>query len=415
MTTPDPGKKKILLLTPHLTFGGAERVFHDHGEQFARLGHQVTECLFDQKVIAFPTQNALISLDVPGRPGVPGKLRTFWERVRRTVQIKRETGAQVCISHLEGADYLNLLSKGTERVILCIHNSKRHDPNIQGAVGWLRRAVLMPRLYQRADKIVCVSRDLRQELLDTFGLPSEKVVTINNFFDVEGIARKSREPLTAAEEAVFADNPVLLASGRLGPEKNQLALLPVLAELHRRGQHRQQSKLVLLGDGPVRPQLLAKCQELGLRAWQAEDGHPFGPGYDVYFLGFQTNPFRYLARATVSLLPSLTEGFPMALCESMACRVPMAAADCPTGPREILAPQTLAGQYAAAPEWAEFGLLLPILTPGEALPAAVSQWADALSTLLDDPGLRRRYVAKAHERVQDFAPARIMQQWEAVL
>ncbi|GAA3951410.1 glycosyltransferase [Hymenobacter algoricola] len=413
MVTPDSTKKKILLLTPHLTFGGAERVFHDHGEAFARRGHQVTECLFDQKVIAFPTQNALVSLDVPARPGVPGKLRTFWERVRRTGQIKKATSAQVCISHLEGADYLNLLSKGPERVILCIHNSKRHDPNIRGAVGWLRRTILMPQLYQRADKIVCVSRDLRQELLDTFGLPPEKVVTINNFFDVEGIARKSREALPPAEEELFATRPVLLASGRLGPEKNQLALLPVLAELHRRGQ--TATRLVLLGDGPVRPQLLARCRELGLRAWQAEDGQPFGPDYDVYFLGFQTNPFRYLARATVSLLPSLTEGFPMALCESMACRVPVASADCPTGPREILAPQTPASQYAAAPEWAEFGLLLPILTPGPGLPAAVSVWADSLSTLLADPELRRRYVAKAHERVQDFAPDRIMQQWEAVL
>ena len=413
MTTPDPGKKKILLLTPALTFGGAERVFHDHGEQFARLGHQVTECLFDQTVIAFPTQNALVSLDVPARPGVPGKLRTFWERVRRTAQIKKETGAQVCISHLEGADYLNLLSKGPERVILCIHNSKRHDPNIRGTIGWLRSSVLMPRLYQRADKIVCVSRDLRQELLDTFALSPEKVVTINNFFDVEGIARKSREELPPAEEALFAAHPVLLASGRLGPEKNQLALLPVLAELHRRGQ--TTAKLVLLGDGPVRAQLLARCRELGLRAWQAEDGRPFDSSYDVYFLGFQTNPFRYLARATVSLLPSLTEGFPMALCESMACRVPVASADCPTGPREILAPQTPARQYASAPEWAEFGLLLPILNPGDALPAAVSQWVEALSILLADPDLRRRYVERAHGRVQDFAPDRIMQQWEALL
>lgn len=406
-------KKKILLITPHLTFGGAERVFHDHAEAFAHLGHEVTECLFDLAIIAFPTRNKLVSLNVSARRNIIGKIVTFIQRVRRVSEIKKETKIDICISHLEGADYLNLLSNGASKVILCVHNSKRHDPNIKGALGWLRRNIFMPWLYQRADKIVAVSRDLRQELIDTFNLPPDKVTTINNFFAIEDIRRKSQEDVSILEAALFSNQPVLLSSGRLGPEKNQVALLFVLAELHKRG--RQNTKLVLLGDGPMREDIVAKCEEIGLRSWQADTNVILDNNYDVYFFGFQANPFRYIARATLALLPSLTEGFPMALCEAMACHIPVLSADCPTGPREILAPKTPANQYAFTPEWSDFGVLLPLLTSGHELPIAVGHWVTALDQLLTNDELRDQYKIRARKRVEDFSPDKIMKQWEKLL
>ncbi|MBX0292128.1 glycosyltransferase [Hymenobacter sp. HSC-4F20] len=408
-----PARKNILLLIPQLTYGGAERVFHDHGQQLARH-HHVVECVFDSSTeVAFPTSNTLVALDVPAGTGLVGKLRSFVGRIRRVKQLKREHRIDVCISHLEGADYLNLLSKGPEQVLLCIHNSKRHDPNIRGALGWVRRRLLMPFLYRSADRIVPVSRDLRQELIDVFGLAPQKVQTINNFFDVDGIRRRSQEPLLPVEQKLFDAHLVLITAGRLAREKNQTALLEVLSTMRAGGQHT--AKLVLLGDGPLRAELLQRCQELGLRAWQVWNEAPMTADYDVYFLGFQSNPFQYIARASVSLLSSSTEGFPMALCEAMACGVPVASTDCPTGPREILAPQTPASDYARAPEWAEFGLLLPLLGAGPALAQSAPVWAATLTGLLADQEKRTYYAAQAHRRVQDFAPGKIMQQWEALL
>ncbi|WP_345075166.1 glycosyltransferase [Hymenobacter fastidiosus] len=406
-------RKNILLLIPQLTYGGAERVFHDHGQELARQ-HRVIECVFDSSTeVAFPTRNTLVALDIPAGSGVGGKLLTFWRRIQRVRALKREHSIDVCISHLEGADYLNLLSKGHEKVLLCVHNSKRHDPNIRGALGWLRRRVLMPWLYRAADYIVPVSRELRQELLDTFGLQPEKVVTINNFFDVEGIRRRSLEPLPIAAQALFTQYPVLITAGRLAHEKNQRALLDVLALLRTQGHNAP--RLALLGDGPLRADLLRRCQELDLRRWQIWDEQPLTTDFDVYFFGFQSNPFQYIARARVSLLSSATEGFPMALCEAMACGVPVASTDCPTGPREILAPLTPAAHYAATPEWAEFGLLLPLLGQGQEVAGAAPQWSGALLELLASPDRIEHYRTQALVRVQNFGPEPIMQQWEALL
>ncbi|MBT9393948.1 glycosyltransferase [Hymenobacter sp. NST-14] len=406
-------RKNILLLIPQLSYGGAERVFHDHAKQLA-YHHNVIECVFDSRTdVAFPTANKLVGLDVAAGASILGKIWSFVGRIKRMKQLKSEYKIDVCISHLEGADYLNILSKGREQVILCIHNSKQHDPNITGKLGWLRRRVLMPLLYRTADYIVPVSRDLRQELIDFLKLPQSKVVTINNFFDVEGIRIRSREPLSAVEQNLFEQHTVMITSGRLALEKNQTALLDVLINMHASGH--QNVKLAILGDGPLRSDLLLRCQELGLRSWQVWSGTPLTSEFDVYFFGFQSNPFQYIARAALSLLSSSTEGFPMALCEAMACGVPVVSTDCPTGPREILAPHTPATQYAVNAEWAEFGVLLPLLGAGPVLAQNASLWANALSSLLNDSIQRTNYATQAQSRVQDFAPSKIMKRWEALL
>ncbi|RYE91453.1 MAG: glycosyltransferase [Cytophagaceae bacterium] len=138
--------------------------------------------------------------------------------------------------------------------------------------------------------------------------------------------------------------------------------------------------------------------------------------FEVFFMGFQANPFRFVRRATVAVLSSLNEGFPLALCEAMACGVPVASADCSTGPREILAPNTPLKQYAAAPEWAEYGLLLPMLGKTRAEHAATAQpWVAALGELLNDPARRAHYAAQASRRADDFATRPVMAQWEQLI
>ena len=410
--------KNVLLLIPQLTFGGAERVFHDHGRELARAGHTVTECVFDSRGrVDFPTHNRLVGLDVPAAGSSPLSKASVWrKRVQRLRQLKRELRIDVCISHLEGADYLNLLSKGTEQVIICVHNSKRHDPGFAGMSGWLRRRVLMPRLYRRADCVVAVSRDLRQELIEYLGLPTGLVCIINNFVELESVRARAAAGLTAAEAALFAYGPVLLVAGRLSREKNQPALLPVLARMLRTSP--VPVRLLLLGDGPLRLELVAAAMHQGLRVWDGTAQNcspPPDPSlYDLILLGFRSNPFPYIAHAAISVLPSITEGFPMAICEALVCGVPVASADCPTGPREILAPTTSAAQQATVAEWAEFGLLLPLLGT-EPIDETVAIWATALTELLTNPDSHAHYIIQGQQRAISFGPGPVMAQWERLL
>lgn len=414
MKTDSDNRPRLLLIIPNRGLGGAQRVFHDHSVELSKH-YQVTEVVFNEDdADLYPSGNPVVSLGVPGGGNPLTKAQNFWQRVQRLRALKKELACDVAISHLEGADYINLLSKGREKVVLLIHGSKVHDRNISGPVGWLRKQVLMPWLYQKADKVVTVSRDIIPEMAEIFGVARAKLLAINNSFEVEQVRALSREPLDATTQAVYDAAPVLVTSGRLAVQKNQAPLLDVFAALLKR----QPAKLVFVGDGELREPLVNHAKALGLRVYQAmnQPSEPLTPGCDVYFVGMQKNPFKYIRPATAFVFPSAWEGFPMALGEAMTCGIPVVSTDCPTGPREMLAPTTDAPTILLRQaERAEFGYLMPMLTEPTSLAADIACWTDTLDQLLRDKTAQEQLAAAARRRSNDFTPEHIFAQWKQLI
>ena len=268
--------------------------------------------------------------------------------------------------------------------------------------------MLIPALYNRADRIVTVSRDIIPELVEGFGVQRSKLLAINNFFEVAQIEAKSHEPLSAAEVALYATAPVLVTSGRLTLQKNQAPLLDIFAAVLRQ----QPAKLVFVGDGELREPLLSRARTLGLRVFAAWEENPLTPDYDVYFLGLQQNPFKYLRPATAFVFPSAWEGFPMALGEAMVCGLPVLSTDCPTGPREMLAPDTAApAALLRRAETGAYGMLLPMLNQPATLASDRAEWTAALTALLANAPEQARLGQLAVQRMHDFTRERIFGQW----
>ena len=286
-----------------------------------------------------------------------------------------------------------------------VHGSKLHDAKLSGPFGWLRRRVLIPYFYNRADKIITVSREIGVELA-TMGVRTSLIHPIHNFFDPAAIRARSFEPLSVEEQAIFDGPPVLVTSGRLTLQKNQTAMILLFAKLRKQ----RPVRLLLLGDGELRQPLVDQAKALGLSVGE-------GPGgdYDIYFLGFQDNPFRLQRHADLFLLTSGWEGFPMVLGEAMACGLPIVSADCPTGPREFLAPGTIghANRPLRAAEVREYGLLMPIPAVGDQ--ATIVPWVETLDRLLGDQAARSRLAAKSLARAEDFSRDVIGPQWLALV
>lgn len=192
------------------------------------------------------------------------------------------------------------------------------DPDFGWGSG-VRRGVfsLLTRwFYARADAVVVTSRGVADDLIAHYGVPASKVRVLHNPVDLESIARLSSE----AGEQPFAEDgtPVLVAAGRLAGVKNYPLMIAAFADV----VARRRAYLWILGDGPERARLEAR----------AADG---GVGRFVRFLGFQQNPFRYIAKADVFVLTSTYEGFGNVLIEAMACGTPVVATKSP-GTQEII-------------------------------------------------------------------------------
>ncbi|MDY7021440.1 MAG: glycosyltransferase, partial [Cyanobacteriota bacterium] len=163
--------------------------------------------------------------------------------------------------------------------------------------------------------------------------------------------------------------------------------------------------------------LLNLSKEHNLKVFSIWDSHIKEiDHYDIFFLGFQKNPFKYIAKSTVFAFPSLWEGFPNALVEAMICKTPVMASDCKSGPREILAPNTDYHSNPDSVELAKYGVLMPVcdgrfFSAEDPLTMEENIWAEALIKFLNDENLRESYRKSASIRAADFSADRIIGDW----
>lgn len=108
-------------------------------------------------------------------------------------------------------------------------------------------------LYHSADAIIGVSDGVSRDLEQALGLPTDTVTTIHNPIDVAQIQTASNAQIPAELEAAFGEllRPIVLTAGRMVAAKAQDDLLQAFALL----PEGLRGSLVILGDGPLRPEL----------------------------------------------------------------------------------------------------------------------------------------------------------------
>ncbi len=212
------------------------------------------------------------------------------------------------------------------------------------------------RCYNRADRIVFVSRDV-QNAFNRFCLPKNGVV-LYNVFDNQGICAKA-EPAPPDPE-MDPDALWWCGLGKLVPLKGWTRMLGIQKRLRR---EKIPARFLILGDGPQWEELHALVKAEGLTD-------------SVTFAGYQTNPYQYLSRCALYVCASEREGFSTAAVESLICGTPVCAVNV-GGMREILGANN------------EYGVVTE--NDDESLYAAVKRF-------LTDSVYRDEYRRKAHER-----------------
>jgi glycosyltransferase involved in cell wall biosynthesis len=399
------GRKKVLMVIPNLDFGGAQESFTWLSNTLHRHYHVINVVFNKEGMGRYVFQAPLLSMEIFAASHPVRKIIHFFKRVQRLRKIKAHFRPDVSISFLEGADYVNILSRKKDKVIISIRGSKRNDPHIRGAIGWVRQRLLMPFLYRQADGVISVNSGIAQELMKHYGV-KKPVQVIYNPFILSKMEQGLREELPQSWREIF-NRPIIISHGRLSPEKGFVRFLHVIASIVRQGKP---VRFLLIGDGPEYTRIVDTCQAVNLKVYEARSGVPVFPDAHVYLAGYLSNPFPYLKRASVFVLPSLHEGFGNAMVEAMACSLPVVAADCPYSPREILAPDS-GTKNCSMPEWAEYGVLVP---PWHH-PKAVQNWTDVLIELLEDEKKREHYGSRARLRAESFNETAVASQWKKLI
>lgn len=388
--------KKIAFIIPTLRDGGAERVLSNMS---INLGDDIDQriLVWDADGIDYPYKGELVDLNLPYSKNLLIKLNNVIRRVFALKKYKKENKIETSISHLEGPNIANILSKGKDKAIVCVHNFQSRER--QGIKGNMYK-VLMKILYNKADLIVCVSKNIKHDLIKNFSLDEDKIQVIYNPFDINKIENMMTEDLEEEYKHIF-EKPVVISVGRLTNQKAQWNLIRSFVNVRKT---MPECNLVILGQGELEHDLKELVKEMNIEE-------------NVFFLGFQSNPFKFIKRADVFALTSLYEGFPMCLAEAMACETAVISVDCKSGPREMLAPERDILESCNNVEFCEYGVLAPEFNVSlnemhtKSINEAEEMFGKALIKILQDEELRNKYAKLGKLRVRNFDVNNILNEW----
>jgi glycosyltransferase involved in cell wall biosynthesis len=341
---------RVLLVVDSLDMGGAERHVVDLASALVRAGHAVTVAcsrggsLARSAETAGVTVRSLLHQRVKRRLSLP----FAWQ----LANLIRHERFDLVHAHIYASEVASALATLGRPIPLVLTEHTEAGWRSNGA-RWLSRFA-----YRRAAHIIAVSSRIERRLIKHDGVPPGRVAVIPN-----GLPRL---PAAASLPAVLPladrhNGPMIGVIARLQPEKGVAYFLRAAAQV---AQQASEAQFLVIGDGPLRPELEALSDQLGLHG-------------RVHFLGLRLDAPALVAGLDVLAVPSLSEGTSLRVLEAMAAAVPIVASGVGGIPEQI--------------HHEREGMLVP---PGD--PRAL---AAAILKLLEDPARARRLGEAGRQRV----------------
>ena len=383
--------KKIGILVPSLSDGGAEKVAANLSIIYTELGYDVYMILYENKV-SFEYNGKIIDLNIKKRRGI-FKIFKDLEIYFKVKKVKKKYNFDVVVSHLPKTDLFNALTKGNEKVITTIHNNIAID-----YPTYMKK--LLPYIIKKSDLIASVSKVGENDLKRDYNATNVK--TIYNPQMLEKIEDLAKEKITEVPLEEFKGNTIINV-GRLSNQKGQWHLIRAFSKVL---ETRKDARLVLVGRGELEERFKDLVKNLNIEG-------------KVIFTGFNSNPYKFLSKADIYVSTSIHEGLPMTYIEAMSLGLPIISTDCISGPREIIAPDKFekAIDYNKVQSYgmlvSDFGNIESI--DGTKLSEEEINLADKINKLLDDKDLYKSLSEKAKFRSQEFDYKNIKKVWKTEL
>lgn len=359
--------KKILFLIHDLGPGGAEKVLVNLVNNLNPKKYDITViALFgggvnEQYLKPHIHYRTVFRRSFPGNSKV---MKLFSPKQLHRMFIKEKYDIE--ISYLEGpsARIISGCENEKTKLISWIHVEQH---TTETACQSFRSYEEANDCYQKFDKTVCVSESVKEDYLSIFPTIKE-VIVLYNTNETDRILELKDEPV---EDGIFREGEIRLCGvGKVMPIKG----FDKLARIHKR----------LLKDGyPVHTYVLGEGAEReNIERYIESNG--FMDSFT--FLGYQTNPYKYVSKCDLFVCTSVAEGFSTAATEALIVGTPVVTTPV-AGMREMLGDN----EYGVIAEMSEESVFQKI------------------KELLDEPKKLSNYTKQALIRGKDFSKEKTVQ------
>ena len=390
--------KKIMLIIPSLTGGGAEKTIANLS-YFLEKKYEVYVVVFDLKNKTYDCVGNIISLNLGEGGSFLKKILKNIFRIYKINKLKKELKIDVSISFLDMPNIINVITKNKEKVIVSIRNFQSKKDN-----SFIKKKVTQFFL-KKSDTIVSLSEMVKQDLMIKYKINSKKIKTIYNPCYLKNIEENCREKLDD-EKFIFDRKLNVITCGRLTEQKGQWHLIRVIAYLKNKNLD---IKLIILGQGELENKLKKLVKDLNIEE-------------NVIFLGYKKNPYKYIAKANLFVFTSLFEGLGNVLLETMACNIPIISSNCLAGPAEILLNfDKVEDSYKTSDIiFGDYGILVPSFKNDNfdsysALNKEEQKLLEILLKCYKDKNIYKKYKEKGKERLKEFSENKIKAKWEDLI
>jgi glycosyltransferase involved in cell wall biosynthesis len=335
-------RTKILLLVPRLGDGGAEHVISLLARGVSRKKYETHLGIVSASHSGAASLPRWVTVHIlnskRARAGALPLLRLAW-RVR----------PDVILSGASEVSFLTLLLRPLfpprARVLIRQNGTVScalTSGNVPPYTRWLYCL-----LYRRADRVICQSSAMAEDLARELGIDERHVTVLPNPVDIDRIRAASNAPA-----ARMGPGPHLLAVGRLVHAKGFDLLIEALATVR---MTYPGADLIIAGSGAEEATLKLLCRSLCLES-------------AVSFAGHVDPVFAFYPGTTLFVLSSRYEGMPNALLEAAAAGLPLVATPASGGIADLLSGQLgawLATEVSAQSLSAAIVTALGTIQPGE--------------------------------------------------
>lgn len=310
--------KKILFYLPNLHHNGAEGVMVDVANYLFEHDYEITFALVKAEGVLLGELNSNISV-------IDLNLRSQWLAPLKLPFIIRKLKPDYVFSTMKESNFMAILCR-----ILAVSESKNiiREANTVSQetsyeVRWYQRVQnkIIFNFYSYAYLIVVLSDSIKQDLIrHSPALANNRMKIINNCVSKSKLEYLKKDEIPSKEMALIKGRKLFLCVGRLAVQKNYEFLLKAL-----RCYKNDDIDFVLfvLGVGPLCDDLNTLKDRLNLNE-------------NCYFLGYQSNPFKYMMIAEVFILPSLYEGMSNSLVQAIALNRKVLVSDAQSTSLELI-------------------------------------------------------------------------------